>query len=65
LSDILSGNFNVKISGEKCWNNIFKNAESGSVIVFHDSAKAFERMQYALPKTLEYFSGKGFRFESL
>jgi peptidoglycan/xylan/chitin deacetylase (PgdA/CDA1 family) len=63
--DVLSGDFDVRISGEKCWNNILKNAENGSVIVFHDSAKAFERMQYALPKTLEYFSKKGFRFELL
>jgi len=63
--DVLSGDFDTKISGEKCWNNIVKNAESGSIIVFHDSAKAFERMQYALPKTLQYFSEKGFSFESL
>ncbi|ANI89830.1 polysaccharide deacetylase [Arachidicoccus ginsenosidimutans] len=63
--DVLSGDFDTKISGEKCWNNILKNAESGSVIVFHDSAKAFDRMKIALPKTLEYFSEKGFRFEKL
>lgn len=62
---VLSGDFDTKISGEKCWNNILKNAESGAIIVFHDSAKAFERMQYALPKTLQYFSEKGFLFESL
>lgn len=63
--DVLSGDFDKKISGEKCWNNILRNAESGSIIVFHDSEKALDRMRYALPKTLEYFSNKGFRFDAL
>ena len=63
--DVLSGDFDKNISGEKCLRNIFKNAEIGSVIVFHDSTKATERMQYALPKTLEYFTEQGFGFEAL
>ncbi|MDE1190612.1 MAG: polysaccharide deacetylase family protein [Arachidicoccus sp.] len=63
--DVLSGDFDKNITGEKCRENILKNAENGSVIVFHDSEKAFERMKYALPETLLYFSGKGFVFERL
>ncbi|AYD48977.1 polysaccharide deacetylase family protein [Arachidicoccus soli] len=63
--DVLSGDFDINISGEKCLRNILGYAETGSVIVFHDSYKAWERMQYALPKTLEYFSEKGFRFDAL
>lgn len=63
--DILSGDFDTKISGEKCRDNVLKYAESGSVIVFHDSAKAFDRMRVALPVTLEYFSKAGYSFLSL
>lgn len=63
--DILSGDFDTKLSGEKCRDHVLKNAESGSVIVFHDSAKAFDRMKIALPATLEYFLKAGYTFRAL
>ena len=63
--DVLSGDFDINLSPEKCYQNVIKNAENGSIVVFHDSLKAFERLEYALPKVLSYFAEKGFRFESL
>ncbi len=63
--DVLSGDFDQNISGEKCFNNVVKNAKSGSIVVFHDSLKASKNLFYALPKTLEYFSEKGFGFEKV
>ena len=62
---VLSGDFDQKISKEKCLKNVKKNTENGSIIVFHDSAKAFENMKYALPKTLEHFSKEGFQFKAI
>lgn len=62
---ILSGDFDVNISPEKCCENVLKNAKSGSVIVFHDSEKASERLRYTLPIVLKYFSEKGFQFEEI
>lgn len=63
--DLLSGDFDINIQPEKCWDNVRRNCNSGSILVFHDSTKAFDRMQYALPKTLEYFSARGYSFKSL
>lgn len=63
--DVLSGDFDTKLSPGKCLNNIVKNAVNGSIIVFHDSEKAWERLKYALPKTLEHFSKLGFAFKAL
>lgn len=63
--DVLSGDFDAALSSEKCLNNVLRNATNGSIIVFHDSTKAWDRMNYALPKVLEHFSRQGFRFESL
>ena len=40
---VLSGDFDVNITPEQCYANVLKNTESGSVIVFHDSEKAYER----------------------
>jgi len=62
---VLSGDFDTKITGEQCWQNIVKHTKEGDIIVFHDSGKARERLQYALPKTLEHFSKLGFRFDVL
>ena len=61
--DVLSGDFDVQLSGEQCARNVIKHAQPGSIVVFHDSAKAWERLQIALPAVLDYFSDLGYRFE--
>ncbi|MDI9364605.1 MAG: polysaccharide deacetylase family protein [Flavobacterium sp.] len=60
---VLSGDFDVKLSKEKCLKNVVNNAKQGSIVVFHDSEKAYQRMAYALPKVLEHFTNLGYRFE--
>jgi peptidoglycan-N-acetylglucosamine deacetylase len=62
---VLSGDFDVTITPEQCCDNVLKNAESGSVIVFHDSEKAYERLKYTLPVVLKYFSERGYQFEKI
>ena len=62
---VLAIDWKSSIKKETCLNNVINNAESGSVIVFHDSEKASKNMMHALPKTLEYFKNKGFTFKSL
>jgi len=62
---VLSGDFDSEITSEKCLNNVLKNTEKGSVIVFHDSIKAFEKLQIVLPQILEYFSKKGCIFKKI
>ncbi|MCK5814928.1 MAG: polysaccharide deacetylase family protein [Flavobacteriaceae bacterium] len=63
--DVLSADFDQSISEEKCYQNVLKNTEKGSVIVFHDSLKAAKNMKYALPKVLDYFSKRGFEFKTI
>ncbi|WP_293301843.1 polysaccharide deacetylase family protein [Pedobacter sp. UBA4863] len=63
--DVLSGDFDTKLSPEKCYQNVIKNVRNGTIIVFHDSLKAWDRLAYALPKTIEYLLAKGYRFEKL
>ncbi len=65
LWDVLSFDFDQKVSVEKVLNNVTTYAEPGSIIVFHDSLKAQLNVEYALPKVLEHFSAKGFKFEKL
>lgn len=63
--DVLSGDFDLNLSSEKCYQNVIKNVRNGSIIVFHDSLKAWDRLQYALPKSMEYLLANGYRFEKL
>jgi peptidoglycan/xylan/chitin deacetylase (PgdA/CDA1 family) len=63
--DVLSADFDTNISPRQCLENVIKFTGPGSIIVFHDSEKAFPRLKYALPKALEYLSEKGFSFKSL
>lgn len=63
--DVLSGDFDQALTYENCALNVISNAKPGSIIVFHDSDKAFPRMKEALPRVLEHFSKKGFRFETI
>ncbi len=63
--DVLSGDFDLKLTGEDCAKNVIKNTQPGSIIVFHDSEKAWERMSVALPIVLAYFSNLGYRLEAL
>jgi peptidoglycan/xylan/chitin deacetylase (PgdA/CDA1 family) len=62
---VLSGDFDIELSPQSCLNNVTLNTKPGSIIVFHDSTKAWNRMQYALPRVLEYFSQQGFAFKRL
>jgi len=61
--DVLSGDFDIQIDGEICAGNVINNTLPGSIIVFHDSQKAWDRMSIALPKVLEHFSNLGYRME--
>lgn len=63
--DVLSGDFDSNLSKEKCVEYVLKNVKSGSIIVFHDSLKAKERVLYALPIILEELQKKGFQFAEL
>lgn len=62
---VLSGDFDVQLSPEKCLKNVIKNTGPGSIVVFHDSVKAYQRVVYALPRVLEYFSNEGYTFKPL
>ena len=63
--DILTTDFDANVTPEQCLQNVLKNVTSGSIIVFHDSKKAFRNLEYALPKTLEFLKEKGFSFAVL
>lgn len=63
--DVLSYDFDEKITNDECFENVKKHTNSGSIIVFHDSVKAEERLKFALSNTLKYFTNEGYIFKPL
>ncbi len=63
--DVLSGDFDTTITGEHSAQNVIQHAGPGSIVVFHDSAKAMDRLRIALPKVLAHFSKLGYQFKAL
>lgn len=61
--DVLSADFDQTITKERCLKNVTSNIKPGSIIVFHDSVKAFKNLEYTLPKVLDYLDKNNFRCE--
>ena len=63
--DVMSGDFDPKMSPAQCLNNVINHAENGSIIVFHDNIKALPRVIYALPRAIEHWLKDGYEFKTL
>ena len=62
---VLSADFDRALTADRCARYVIRDARPGSIVVFHDSEKAFDRLRGALPAVLEHFSGLGYRFEAI
>jgi peptidoglycan/xylan/chitin deacetylase (PgdA/CDA1 family) len=60
--DVLSGDFDTALSPPGCLKNVLEHTVGGSVVVFHDSLKAFERLEYVLPLVLKHWTEQGYEF---
>lgn len=63
LWDLVTRDYNRKLSGEEVFSIVQKYVRNGSIIVFHDSLKAEKNLRYALPKTIDFLIKEGYKFE--
>jgi peptidoglycan/xylan/chitin deacetylase (PgdA/CDA1 family) len=63
--DVLSKDYDVRLTGRQCLERVVRTAGPGSIVVFHDSVKAAPRLREALPGVLSHFHALGYRFEAL
>lgn len=63
--DVLTGDFSANLSPERVLKKTLQHTEPGSVVVFHDSVKAVRSLQYALPRTLDALTHRGYRFATV
>jgi peptidoglycan/xylan/chitin deacetylase (PgdA/CDA1 family) len=60
--DVLSGDYNPRLSPDYCFKALERNTRLGSIIVFHDSIKAAPQMLPALEKSLAWLHQNGYSF---
>jgi len=63
--DVLSGDFSENLDPEKCLRRVVDKSCDGSIIVFHDSIKAFNKLEFVLPKALKFWHQKGIKMDKL
>lgn len=63
--NILSGDYNPRLSVQQCIDNVIYNLEPGSIIVFHDSEKSASKLKEILPVVLKNISQNGYLYKSL
>lgn len=63
--DVLSGDFDTQIDAAQCTKNVIAHTVPGSIVVFHDSVKAADRVLKSLPVVLDHFSKLGIQMQAL
>lgn len=63
--DVLSADFDTAKTAEECLRICLKHSRPGSIVVFHDSLKAADRVLGALPKYLKAMVDEGYRFSAI
>jgi peptidoglycan/xylan/chitin deacetylase (PgdA/CDA1 family) len=63
--NILSGDWDEKLKPERCLERVLAKTTAGNIIVFHDTDKAFARLEFCLPRLLEHYSKQGYQFEKI
>ena len=63
--DVISRDYDAKISPEKVTKNVLNFVRPGSIIIFHDSIKAQKNMKQALPVVIKTLKEKAYEFALL
>lgn len=63
--DIISYDFHNRTTPEQCFGYVKRYVRPGSIIVFHDSKKAWPNLKEALPKTLELLKSEGYKMQAI
>lgn len=63
--DVLSGDFSKSIPETVILDKCITKTRPGSIIVFHDSPKMFEKVKFVLPEYMTHFHHLGYTFKAI
>ena len=61
--DLVTRDYNPKLSGDEVLKKVKRYARNGSIITFHDSLRATDNLYYALPRAIEWLLAQGYEFK--
>ena len=65
MYDVVSRDYNRRLSPERIFDNVRRYTRDGSIIVFHDSLKARDNMLSAMPRAVRWLKEQGYEFRTL
>jgi len=65
LWDVLSLDFKNQITPNQIQKNVLQNVENGSIIVFHNNEKSFEKLKPILKETIIELKNRGYCFSTI
>ena len=60
--DLVTRDYSKWMTAEDIVNNVKRYVRNGSIITFHDSLKAIEKLRTALPQSIEWMKEQGYTF---
>jgi len=63
--DLISYDYDDKIDINQALKQLIRNSKPGSIVVFHDSSKAWKQLKIMLPKYMHALNNQGYSFESI
>lgn len=61
--DLVTRDYSKKLNGHDVLANVKRYARNGSIITFHDSLRSFDKIHYALPRSIEFLLQEGYTFK--
>ena len=61
--DLVTRDYNPKLTGEQVLDKVKHYVRPGSIITFHDSLRAVDNLYYALPRAIEWLQSQGYEFK--
>ena len=65
MYDLVTRDYSKRVKADEIVRNVKKYTRDGSIIVFHDSLKSFEKLKTALPSSLSWLQSNGYSFATL
>ena len=61
--DLVTRDYDAKLTGEQVLHKVKRYVRNGSIITFHDSLRSIKNLRYALPRAIEWLLAEGYEFK--
>ena len=62
--DVVTRDYSKWMTADDIFNNVCRYTRPGSIITFHDSLKAIDKLRTALPRSIEWLRSQGYDFKT-